>query len=413
MKGNKNILSAFPARNSLLEWYANYPLNKMLNINGHIHTPYSFSAFKSIGEAIDLAKSENINALGINDFFVTDGYTEFYETCLHKKIFPLFNIEFIGLNKDDQANDQKVNDPNNPGRTYLSGKALDFPARLSSSNAAKLDQVIATSQQQIKDMIGKLNPLLKTNGINSELTFENVRSRFAKNLVRERHLASAIRVVAEAEFPSESGKMLFYERLFNSPVKADVNNIAVLENEIRSKLLKAGGSAFVPEEEQSFLAVEELCAVILDAGGIPTYPLLLDDAKGNFTDFEGDREQLDAKLNKYGIYSIEFIPGRNSIIHLEDYSTWFFNKGYIVTYGTEHNTPSMDPITVTCRDGIELTDKLKQIALDSTAVLAAHQYLRSKGEAGYYKTRKLNGVAARQNYIKLGKAVIQYYLIMQ
>lgn len=64
-----------------------------------------------------------------------------------------------------------------------------------------------------------------------------------------------------------------------------------MENEIRSKLLKAGGAAFVPEDPKAFLPMETVCQIIKAAGGIPTYPFLADDAKGNFTDFEGDLQK--------------------------------------------------------------------------------------------------------------------------
>jgi len=409
MKGTKNILSIFPANEFLLVSYALNPDTSIPDINGHIHTPYSFSAFNSIGQAVQMAKEENVKILGINDFFVTDGYDEFYRTCLKHKIFPLFNIEFIGLNKEDQAQNLKVNDPSNPGRTYLSGKGLDYPPVQSVLNRHKLESVIDASQEQIALMIDKLNPLLKNCGINQPFTFEGIRTKYAKNLVRERHLATAVRFLAEDTFVGQSERIKFYEELLNSPLKADINNVASLENEIRGRLLKLGGAAFVPEEESSFLPVEELCAIILDAGGIPTYPLLLDDAKGGFTDFEADRDKLHKKLVKYGIYSVEFIPGRNALHHLEEYATYLYNKGYLVTFGTEHNTPSLDPIKVTCRGGVNLSDNLKKIAFESASVLAAHQYLKARGEQGYPEQLAKKGVLARQEFIELGIAVLQYY----
>ncbi len=409
MKGTKNILSIFPENEYLLTRYALNPDTSIPDINGHIHTPYSFSAFNSIGQAVRMAKEEKVKILGINDFFVTDGYDEFYRTCLKHKIFPLFNIEFIGLNKEDQTQNLKVNDPSNPGRTYLSGKGLDYPPVQSVLNRRKLEAVIDASQEQIVLMLEKLNPLLKNCGIDQPFTFEGIGSKYAKNLVRERHLATALRVLAEDTFVGQSERIKFYEELFNSPLTVDIYNAASLENEIRSRLLKLGGAAFVPEEESSFLPVEELCEIILDAGGIPTYPLLLDDAKGNFTDFEADREKLHEKLVKYNIHSVEFIPGRNALHHLEDYATYLYNKGYLVTFGTEHNTPSLDPIKVTCRARVDLSDNLKKIAFESTSVLAAHQYLKARGEKGYPEQVAKKGMQVRQEFIELGKAVLQYY----
>ena len=74
-----------------------------------------------------MATDENIAVLGINDFFVTDGYEAFHNGSLKNKIFPLFNIEFIGLLKEEQKKGIRINDPNNPGRIYFCGKGLDYP----------------------------------------------------------------------------------------------------------------------------------------------------------------------------------------------------------------------------------------------------------------------------------------------
>src|SRR6056297_1710294 len=135
-----NILKDFPEKAELLEWYKLQPaetatdsatvstevsataIASPLKVNNHIHSPYSFSAFNDIPHAVSLAVEEEISVLGINDFFVRDGYEEFAQECQKQQVFPLFNIEFIALSKADQANSVRVNDPNNPGRTYLSGK---------------------------------------------------------------------------------------------------------------------------------------------------------------------------------------------------------------------------------------------------------------------------------------------------
>src|SRR6056297_3407529 len=103
-----NILKDFPERQTLLTNEADQSIPE---VNGHFHTPYSFSAFENISQVIEMAQKENIKVLGINDFYTTAGYEEFYNLCLENKIFPLFNIEFIGLSTEQQKNNIKVNDP--------------------------------------------------------------------------------------------------------------------------------------------------------------------------------------------------------------------------------------------------------------------------------------------------------------
>ncbi|MDR2472563.1 MAG: hypothetical protein LBD53_03215, partial [Tannerella sp.] len=68
---------------------------KYPNVNAHIHTPYSFSAFKYLTDALERANEEDVRVLGINDFYSTDGYTEWKVEAIKRHIYPLFNIEFI------------------------------------------------------------------------------------------------------------------------------------------------------------------------------------------------------------------------------------------------------------------------------------------------------------------------------
>ena len=376
-------------------------------VNNHIHSPYSFSAFTGIDQAVEMAVKEEIAVLGINDFFVTHGYEQFNKTCFQNSIYPLFNVEFIGLHKQFQAEGLRINDPNNPGRIYISGKGLKKSYKLSEENQKKFDILIKSSQQQIVEMVAKLNEWLKEIGSNMEFTYEAIKSEFAEELVRERHIASAIRAEVEKKFNSDADKKEFYSKLFGAEPKTDINTPAAIEDEIRGKLLKAGGKAFVAEDEKAFLSPGEIKSIISEAGGMITYPLLLDDKNGNYTDFEGDKEKLANMLKEMGIYSIEFIPGRNSLEALKEYSTYFFSKGFLVSYGTEHNSPALTPLEVSCRGGVAISSELMDINYSSCCVVAAHQFLVEEGFEGYLDAegKPNNGDFAK--FKKLGNALIK------
>ena len=92
-----------------------------------------------------------------------------------------------------------------------------------------------------------------------------------------------------------------------------------------------------------------------------TYSEKADDAKGGFTDFEDDVERAAKILKQRGFHSVEFITTRNSVEVLEKYAGYLFDNGFVVTFGTEHNTPAMEPIKLSARGGLDLTDKLKYI----------------------------------------------------
>ena len=409
MAANKSIFTGFPKTQELLKWFKNKPKNKVPNINGHIHTPHSFSAFSSIEQAFQLAKSEDVSVLGINDFYTTDGYDEFAELAQKHKIFPLFNIEFMALQDDLQAAGIRVNDPSNPGRTYFSGKGLRQPAEMSETSFKKVKDLQIESNHQTYEMVDKLKVFFAENGIGIQFNAAEVQNRLAKNLFRERHIAQAIRIAIFEKAKNEFERKELFTQIFSGKEpKSAMNNIAGLENEIRGNLLKAGGAAFVPEDPKAFLSLEEIIEIIVDAGGIPCYPVLLDFGNANFTDYEADKVSLMETLKSKNVTSIELIPGRNNFNILKDFVQYFNENGFVITFGTEHNTPQLDPMKISCGGGIDLDDELKQINYEGTAVIAAHQYLIANGKEGYLKNR-IAKTSEKASFIELGKAVISYF----
>jgi hypothetical protein len=411
-KSKNYFLSRFPWYDELKKRMNGVSLPPFREANGHIHTPYSFSAFDRLTTVFNMAKEENVTLLGINDFFVTDGYESFHNGCLRNDIFPLFNIEFIGLLKEEQKKGIRINDPNNPGRIYFSGKGLDYPFSLGWIKKQKLNRVIKKSQDQIRAMIEKLNALITPINPSLTITYKTIKDKYAEDLVRERHLAKAIRQIALENYRDTDSQLNFIESLYGGKEsKAGMSNSSALENEIRSNLLKAGGAAFVKEDESSFLELKKIIKIIQAAGGIPCYPVLLDDSSGKLTEFESDAEALYKSLTSMGIGCIELIPGRNDISVLKDFVEFFHRKRFVITFGTEHNTPEMIPLTVTARGSQPLDDSLKRIAWEGACVIAAHQYLRAWGRQGYVLSDGTLSSEQKEELSKLGQLVIEYFLI--
>jgi hypothetical protein len=405
------ILKGYPDREEILAWYRNHEPVEMPEINAHIHTPYSFSAFHSMDQIFKMAAAEKISVLGINDFFVADGYKAFYQLSLQSKIFPLFNIEFIGLLVKEQKNKIRVNDPNNPGRTYFCGKGLDYPFELEPQHDCILRNIRMESQVQMKEMIEKTNAIFQTLSPKISLKYSEIKRLFARELVRERHIARAIRAAVFEKIESPDERSEFLKSLFNGKdVRSDLNDEAALENEIRSNLLKAGGRAFVPEDPNTFLPLPEIIEIILDAGGIPCYPVLLDDATGNYTEYEADKQSLLQELESMNVSCIELIPGRNELARLRDFVHFFHDHKFIITFGTEHNTPELSPLLITARGSQPLDPDLKKISWEGAAVIAAHQYLHAQGEEGYVKMDGRANRDQRNDFIELGKAVMTKFI---
>lgn len=357
----------------------------MVKVNAHMHTPYSFSAFSNVDDALDRAVDEEVKVVGINDFYTTEGYQEWADGCAKRKLYPLFGIEFISLNEEDQKAGLRVNDPANPGRTYLSGKGLSYPFRLEEPYATILSDVRNEANRQVEAMCGKLNELLVRKGCDFTLDLRQITDELTRGQIRERHLAKALRInVYEACDNDEFRIKELLESLFDGKsLKSPWDNLAGVENEIRANLLKTGGAAFVPEEPSAFLPLKTVQEIIIAGGGIPTYPFLADDANGNYTDFENDLERVAEQLTERGFHSVEFITTRNDVQFLEKYATYLYDRGFVVTFGSEHNTPAMEPIELFARGGVPLTGKLLKINYQGACVIAAHQHLVKLGLSGY------------------------------
>lgn len=381
----------------------------MTKVNAHLHTPYSFSAFTELNQALDMAVSEGVKVVGINDFYTTAGYEAWAVGCKERGLYPLFNIEFISLNEADQKAGLRVNDPGNPGRTYLSGKGLSYPFQLGEPFATQLADVRNEANAQVEAMCGKVNEILVANNAGFALDFEWIKNELTKDSIRERHLAKALRLKVYEACENDEAKIkkLFGKLFAGKELKSGINDIAGVENEIRGNLLKAGGGAFVPEDPKAFLPMQTVCDIIVEGGGIPTYPFLADDAKGDYTDFEGDLDRVAQQLTERGFHSVEFITTRNGVELLEKYASYLHEQGFVVTFGSEHNTPAMEPIELFARNSTPLTDRLMQINYEGACVVAAHQFLLSEGLKGYVDSHGSADRSKRAEFIKLGDELIK------
>jgi hypothetical protein len=149
---SKYLLKSYPDSSALLFDYQSMEKKDVLQVNTHVHTPWSFSTFESIREIFEQAVREDVRLIGINDFYLAEGYREFYEEALTHGIFPMFNIEIVGLMLREQYNRFRINDPVNPGRTYISGKGLDYPFHLDEGMACRLRSSLQEIQIHVKEI---------------------------------------------------------------------------------------------------------------------------------------------------------------------------------------------------------------------------------------------------------------------
>lgn len=405
------ILADFPEKEQLIMEYRQSPHPASLAVNCHLHTPHSFSYFNSIGDIFGQAMVENIKVLGINDFYSSDGFNEFYAFSQETRIFPLFNIEITGLLREEQHKKIRINDPVNPGRIYVSGKGLDYPFELDLPMECMLRNARYEVQLHIKEIIEKASEILSGIDRRMNMKFSEVKRIYAREFITERHVARAIRDLIYDHFTEDAARNEILGKIIGGDgLYRDKTEHADVENRIRSRFLKSGGRAFVSESWNAFLPLSQVLQIILNAGGIPCYTLLLDDESGQCTEFEADKHILMNELLARNIHCIEFMPFRNSAEILHEYASYFRNQGFIVLFGTAHSSPESKPLGLTTRDGAPLDEVLSRIAYEGASVIAAHQYLRAKGRKGFLDPSGKPGHPRIDELIEIGQAVIHKFL---
>jgi hypothetical protein len=116
---------------------------------------------------------------------------------------------------------------------------------------------------------------------------------------------------------------------------------------------------------------------------------------------------MDEQLKAMNVHMIELIPSRNSVPKLRELIKYFTKKGYVISLGSEHNTPGVFPIEVKVDGEDILPEDLKKVSYDGACVIAAHQYLKANGEEGFVSANGDRTQRAVAEMITLGNAVIK------
>jgi hypothetical protein len=343
--------------------------------NCHIHTNESFSVFRSPTEAVWQAAREGVAALGINDHYTVAGHEEFREACRIAGIAALFSMEAVAMDREAEAARLLLNDPENPGRVYLSGKGITRIPLDSSVAGQNLTRMRAALQRRTREMTGKVAQLFRDRLDAKGPTWDDVLGLTPRGNATERHVAwAALRRLRELAAERRVPLSQVVGRCCASAPPSDTGD-AALQIFLRSKLLKAGTPGYVAETQDAFVSSEELRQMFLAMGAIPTYPVL-----GNpVTSGEQDVDALLDRLEAAGFYAVEVIPHRNTRARLTEIVSAARRRWWPVFNGTEHNTPQARPLL----DPYALDPEFEPWFQQSTALLLGHQLRVGRGEPGF------------------------------
>jgi hypothetical protein len=354
--------------------------------NTHIHLPPNFSAFDSVEQAVALAAGQEIGVLGVSNYYDYDVYGRFVDRARAEGIFPLFGLEIIAMQEDLRAAGVKVNDPGNPGKTYLCGKGITRFDQMSAAAARLIDVIRRSDSERMSAMTDRMRTIFRDRGLET-----NVDEQAVIDLVVHRHGSPRETVYLQERHISQAFQEELFarvrpeERLERLNVILEAKTHATspddhltIQNDLRSHLMKAGKPAFVEEAYLSFADAQRL---VVELGGMPSYPVLADGASP-VCEFEADVDDLIAQLRARNIHAVEWIPTRNSVEVVCQCVTKMREAGLVVTAGTEHNTLDLVPLDPFCKDG-PVPDSVREIFWEGACVVAAHQFLALHGECGF------------------------------
>ncbi len=394
------------------------PASLPLQCNAHVHLPPNFSAFQSVDQAVELAADQQVRVLGASNYYDFDIYGAFASLASRRGVFPLFGLEVIALLEDLRGASILINDPGNPGRMYLCGKGITRFAPMNRDAAGLMAWIRRSDAERMRRMIGLVEQIFAAHRVDTGLDESAIIGRVADRCrvgrgsvwLQERHVAQAFqeeffRMIPAEQRPAKLGAIL------GGASVADPADHLKVQQEIRSALMKVGRPAFVTER---FVDFEQARRLILELGGIPCYPTLADGANPVCA-YEESPGRLAETIRSRGIFSAEFIPIRNEPAVLERYVLTMRDAGFVVTGGTEHNTPDLLPLEPRCVRGLAVPPRVREIFREGACVVAAHQFLALHGRCGYVDGARglnpdfTNGESRICFFARLGAAVIARY----
>ena len=391
---------------------SNVSLPESLTYNSHIHLPPNFSAFETVEQAVELAADQGVRVLGCGNYYDYSVYQRFTETARDKNVFPSFGTEIIALETDLQQKDVRINDPGNPGRHYICGKAISRFEDLSSRADELLSGIRNNDKLRMKEMAVKMAAVFSEYGTDTGLDDQAVIARVVKRhgcsadtvTLQERHLAQAFQEVFFDKV-SEGQRQQKLTDIFRVPSQSNPSDTVGIQNEIRSNLMKAGKICFVPE---TFVNLAQAKELICELGGIPCYPVLADGSKKR-CEYETPVEQLIERLKDNHYTMVELITIRNSPEVLVEYVSAIRQAGIAVVAGTEHNTLNLLPIKPACVGGQAVPEEIDSIFKEGICVLAAHAFLKAHGEEGFVDGQEGNANQRIEDFSRIGAVVLKNY----
>ena len=249
--------------------------------NTHVHLPPNFSAFDDGEDAVATAAREGARVIGSSNFHDFGVYDRFAAAARAHGVAALFGLEFISVLEEEQRRGvKKINDPANPGRAYICGKGIPAPTNPSAETRQFMDIAKTSNEARTRQMVDLIGGIFSAAGLTARgrlrirTSWPAARAQVPEAWVvlQERHVALGFQLGLFAQVPVERRAALL-GKVYGKPPAAAPDDAVATQGELRSRLMKAGCSAFV---EETAIPFTEGLAFVLGLDAIPVYPTLAD-----------------------------------------------------------------------------------------------------------------------------------------
>jgi len=314
-------------------------------VNMHCHTFFSFNAYGFSPSALAwLGRKMGNKIMGIVDFDVLDGVSEFLDACelieqrgsagMETRVFiPEFAT-------------REINSPGEPGVYYHMG--IGFTSTNAPDEAEKiLDDMRSRAALRNRAMVERLNAHLSPVMIDYD---QNVLPLTPGGTATERHILLAYKHAVERMVDDPYP---FWAKKMDIPVDKAIamkDDWPSFQNLMRSKLMKRGGVAYIQPDAGAFPSWEEFHKMVLACQALPCAAWLDGLSKGE----QAIEELLDLLISK-GVAALNIIPDRNwnisdpetrriKIQRLYDIVKIAQNNDLPLNVGTEMNAPGQKKV---------------------------------------------------------------------
>ena len=339
--------------------------------NSHIHIRPNFSSLLGAFHAVLKGVAEEASYLEISNFFDPFAYNDgFGRVCLIGGIVPIASTELMAI-VDSELVDIlkselgvegvegiKINDKT-PGRIYIIISGYNPNKIIPDASFSRMFGIRKAQHERTVKIAEKLSGYTSKNlvyGLDRRGWLEDNPSLF-----QERYVADIAHSTIQRKIDKDKGNMEGELKKLGITLAAgqSYESKADVQEAIRNNLFKKPGQpAYIKQTKDEFYNLSEVFKLAKELDGIVKIPLVCNGK--DFSDIDESPEkvmkfcEVVGKHYNSGIHAIQLIPIRNDNETVKRFVTAFYNAGYLIDLGTEHNDGRERPIMPLHKDGTRI-----------------------------------------------------------